>query len=282
MAQKSNLLTLRKKNFIQVVTHNTKTWVSFFLFIENLNHLFFLKGVSVCNYFLGVENNSVFLELFLFFHISKKVYFEKKKQQKQNLNFLVAKNHNNFLKFFKTLSKYFHLNVFTLKTKLLNNSVKAKYFRYFYSKTKFFISTLFVRRYKLYIDFLQFTCLFLCSKINIKIYTNLLGRIFQYLSKRLHGKFLSFLKIILSSLVDACLKKDKKGNFLFLLPNNFLGSKLLLNGKFRGKTRSSSKLLQIGQTSLQSISKDVEYSSCHINTLYGVFGLKIWVYKKNR
>jgi hypothetical protein len=273
MAQKSNLLTIRKKNFIQIITHNTKVWVVFLSFLENINRLFYLKNVSVCNYFFGTENNLVFLELFLYFNVSKKLQLEKKiKRAKFNVVQILC-----ISKLLKQLNYLQRLNFYIIKLNILNTHVNVYVFNRFYSKIKFFLSTLFARRYKLFIDFLQFASLFFCGKINLKVFISVLGRIFQYLSKRLHGRFLSFLKAVFGFFVETFFKKRRRGVSVFT--SSIRGIKFLLNGKFRGKNRSTSKLMHVGQIPTQSISKNIVFDSCFVHTLYGAFGLKIWLYK---
>lgn len=54
----------------------------------------------------------------------------------------------------------------------------------------------------------------------------------------------------------------------------------MVSGRIRGKPRSSSTLIQSGNVPTQSITKDIDFASSHIYTLYGVFGIKIWSYFK--
>ena len=61
---------------------------------------------------------------------------------------------------------------------------------------------------------------------------------------------------------------------------NLCGVKFLLSGRIRGKSRSSSNLIQIGSVPTQTISKTIDYATSHVYTLYGVFGIKVWTYFK--
>jgi ribosomal protein S3 len=53
------------------------------------------------------------------------------------------------------------------------------------------------------------------------------------------------------------------------------GIKFVINGKIKGKTRSSSNIISFGKIPTQSISKVVDYSNIHVFTVYGVFGFKL-------
>lgn len=53
------------------------------------------------------------------------------------------------------------------------------------------------------------------------------------------------------------------------------GIKFILNGKLKGKTRSSTNLLRIGIIPTQSISKNIKYFNAHAYTIYGAFGFKL-------
>ena len=70
-----------------------------------------------------------------------------------------------------------------------------------------------------------------------------------------------------------CLKKK---NYKFSLA----GLKFLLSGRIRGKSRSSSTLIQLGNVPTQTIIKKIDFASSHVYTLYGVFGIKMWSYFK--
>jgi ribosomal protein S3 len=63
--------------------------------------------------------------------------------------------------------------------------------------------------------------------------------------------------------------------------SNIYGIKFIVNGKLLGKTRADSSCIQVGAVPIQAIDKHVEFSRLHVYTLYGAFGFKIWVYRKN-
>jgi ribosomal protein S3 len=96
----------------------------------------------------------------------------------------------------------------------------------------------------------------------------MLGLIFKSLSKRQHTRYVSFIRDTLKILTETTT----------FLKNAVHGVKFLLSGRILGKQRSSSRLVLVGRLPLQTINKRIEFSSLHIYTLYGVFGLKTWVY----
>lgn len=53
-----------------------------------------------------------------------------------------------------------------------------------------------------------------------------------------------------------------------------------MSGRIRGKTRADTRIITVGTVPLQSQSKYIEHFKQHVFTLYGAFGLKIWIYRK--
>jgi ribosomal protein S3 len=93
------------------------------------------------------------------------------------------------------------------------------------------------------------------------------------LQKKTHSRFLLFLKIVFDLLVLN--KKVKK----LSKKSNVKGLKFVLNGKLKGKTRASSAYGQFGCVSISTIVQNTVFAKLHIYTLYGVFGLRAWVYR---
>jgi small subunit ribosomal protein S3 len=62
---------------------------------------------------------------------------------------------------------------------------------------------------------------------------------------------------------------------------NILGMKFSINGKLKGKPRSSTNFIKEGNLPLQSFNKEIDFAKIHSYTLMGAFGLKLWVLKKN-
>jgi ribosomal protein S3 len=59
--------------------------------------------------------------------------------------------------------------------------------------------------------------------------------------------------------------------------NYIQGVKILINGRILGKLRSSSSRLIVGSIPIKTISANIQYSQNHVYTVYGAFGLKLWV-----
>jgi hypothetical protein len=161
-----------------------------------------------------------------------------------------------------------------LNFKVVNFFVKKKDLIFFFTNLKIFVPSMFLRRFNFFIDFLKITSLFFNDfSVSLENYTKVIGRIFKFLSKRLHNKFLTFIKTLFRLL-------------LFYSTNNKLmskkleGFKFLLAGRFQAKERSSTKLIQVGTVPIQSFCCKIDYSIVDIYTLYGVFGIKLWSYRK--
>jgi len=68
------------------------------------------------------------------------------------------------------------------------------------------------------------------------------------------------------------------------LPQNFFavdGVKILIKGRFNKRRRTKTIVLQQGQISLQTIKTPIDYHQTQAITLYGAFGIKIWLAKKH-
>ena len=51
----------------------------------------------------------------------------------------------------------------------------------------------------------------------------------------------------------------------------------MINGKLKGKLRASSLKILVGKIGTQTISSEIDFSKVHVYTIYGCFGIKIWV-----
>jgi len=89
----------------------------------------------------------------------------------------------------------------------------------------------------------------------------------------MHSKFFIFINkyfnFLLSSSLNLCSSFSR-----------LLGIKFCINGKLKGKPRSSNYMFVAGTVPIQSLSASIDYSKAHAFTIYGVFGIKIWVYRK--
>lgn len=138
-------------------------------------------------------------------------------------------------------------------------------------KLKRFKGALFSRRSNLYYDCIKLCSLFATKKITTEVFCNTLGTIFKFLQKKSHGKFLAFVKIIINTLITPSNFSDTN------IYTKISGIKMRMNGKLKGKLRASSFSCSAGKISQQTIKANADYSLTHIKTVYGCFGLKIWV-----
>jgi hypothetical protein len=73
---------------------------------------------------------------------------------------------------------------------------------------------------------------------------------------------------------------QKTSNFLsqpFLAIN---GMRILIKGRVNKRRRSKKFLFSSGQFSLQTLDTCIDYYQTHANTIYGSFGIKVWISKR--
>jgi hypothetical protein len=270
MGQKSNVLTLRKsENSSTALASNSKTFILGFTFLNFFEKLLSNKNVLLVNKEINFEANKLYLNFSLFFRSTKVLNYRRRgfNSDKQKISF-------NFESFNALIKNHFSLlrtNTVQLSFINLNKSADRKFLTFLFKKLKRFVGVIFSRRFNLFIDFLKLTDLFAHNKIAAKPYLFLLGQIFRVLPKRKHNRFLVFLKLLFQVIIQ-----DKLSPY----SSNIAGIKLIINGKLKGKTRSSSSCIQVGSVPVQSLSKNIEFSKLHVYTLFGSFGFKIWIHRK--
>jgi len=57
------------------------------------------------------------------------------------------------------------------------------------------------------------------------------------------------------------------------------GLKFLIQGKLKGKPRSKSFLYTVGRIPVQTVTANIDFAKSHVFTIYGVFGMKLWIFK---
>lgn len=272
MGQKSNLITLRK-NYKNLNFTNLNKNI-FFLglnFSKSLKQLLLQKRVLVVKDCINMEGGKLYLKFSLFFKALKiKVYRRKNLITKKIVhtnNSLTETKYilNKLLTFY---NKKFKINSVFTQINVLNNFNKNM-FKYLAKKLKHFSLTLFKRRLSLFVDFVKLTLFYIQNKIDLITYCGILSDVFKFLQKKLHAKFLSLIKYIFLMLIT-----DKK------FKNKITGVKFSINGRFKGKARSSSTFIQLGRVSSQSLNKQIDFAKVHTFTKkMGVFGFKVWVQK---
>lgn len=90
---------------------------------------------------------------------------------------------------------------------------------------------------------------------------------FQFSRLKRHNFFLNFLKRTLILIIYSQISKIK-------------GIKILVKGRLNGKPRSSHKLIQVGKVSSQTFESVVCYHNSTAFSIFGTFGIKVWVCEK--
>lgn len=269
MGQKSNLLTLKTKNIASIFVSNPKTFYPLYYFIELLTRLFILRGVWVVTKNFQLDNNCVFTHFSLFFYNAKITGLKNKKSFKRGQRTTSSKTNSLFFDILKKYCVKYKLNSFVFHFKVLNNSIQKKSTVFLFKKLKYFMTLMFSRRFNLFVDFIKVTNLLIINLLSIDMYLFFLGQIFKNISHRLHNKFFSFIKTVFKTILNS-----SKNNI------HIAGFKFIVAGRLRNKDRSSSRLLLLGSIPTHSFAKDISFSTCSVHTLYGVFGFKLWVFKK--
>jgi hypothetical protein len=274
MGQKSNLLTLKKSNnYLDILSYNSKNGIQILLFLKNFEFLLKKKNVWISKKSLNFSGNCCYFNLVLFY-CSRKISFFRRKGLvlKQKKNFTLSLKKKSLNKMFNVFNKL-RQNLFCISTINSNKLINKEISLFIYLKTKRFVNLIFARRFNLFIDFIKITSLFLENKVSSSFYLHLLSQIFKSLSKKLHNRFIFFLKYIFHLLIIDINNEKKK------IVSNIKGIKFIINGKLSGKPRASSYCIQEGSIPNQSIDKNIVFAKQHTYTLLGAFGLKIWVHR---
>ncbi len=151
------------------------------------------------------------------------------------------------------------INLICLNRFMDKNSVKNDYSFY-----KSYKNLLFVRNYNLWLDFVKTTNLVIRKALDVKALLLLFGSLFKYLNKRKHNRFIFFV----SNLFDYLVKT---------YPDHIKGIKLVISGRLLSKPRSSIAKIERGTLNLTSKDACILSSQMHVYTLYGAFGLKLYI-----
>lgn len=248
------------KNF-SLFNSNQLSWIYGFSFLKNLTVLLNKKNVIITKKSLNIASNCFFLNLELFFSTSKISLLRKKL-----VSFKHFKNTRIFSAFIFKQFKILRINSIFLDFSIINFKIKKPLVFFFFKRLKKSGLFLFSRRFSFFLDFIKILSLFSNSQISAQVFLIFLQKIFKNLTKKNHNQFLSFLKTCFTLLVvNSKTTKPIKG------------IKLLVCGKLKGKPRSSSTLILVGNISTQTLDSKIDFSKTHVYTVYGVFGLKLWV-----
>jgi len=246
------------KNITQI-NHN-KIFIKEIYLLKNILFNIFKKlQIFLISSYIDISKNKISFNLNFYISSKKLIFLKKYKNLNQN-----KKQYKNLNNFFFTKLNGLNVNLISIKIKILNKEVDKKAVQFLFTLLKKFSTSLFEKRFNLFIDFLKFSILLNSSKISIKNFLQILSQIFKNLHKKKHTKFIMFLKIVLDFLI-----KNK-------FESNVLGIKIVLSGKLKGKAMASSIKLLKGSVS-NSCNSFLDYSKTDIFTKYGVFGIKCWI-----
>jgi small subunit ribosomal protein S3 len=60
---------------------------------------------------------------------------------------------------------------------------------------------------------------------------------------------------------------------------NVKGIKIQVSGRLNGAEIARSEWIREGRVPLQTLSADIDYATTEANTIYGVLGIKVWLFK---
>lgn len=277
MGQKSNVSTIRKSQLQYLATESRDKRVIFlYIILKYLNTLFIKFDVCLINYIVQNNATKCFVNLVLFFRTRKILKIKKKygKIKKKKLQFL------NFL--FKFFSLNLFSNLFVFSFKILNkslikkNSLNKTLLIEFFKMFKRYSKLLFPRRLNFFLDFIKLSVLLFTDLIKINFFNKILAETFSILQKKRHSFFLQFIKFIFTTLINFNLVKYP----LLKAFTRIIGIKLIISGKIKGKPRSSSDCLVLGNIPIQTLSSNIQYVRTESHTVYGVFGFRLWLNRK--
>jgi len=249
---------LKKQDSLLVGEQSKYLIVNGDLLQKKLKSLYLDKDIIISETSIGYNSNILIFTLFVFYKTSKLIKYRKNTKKKKSLRKIISLSllSNKLLK-----SKFSNI---VLKIRVLNILVNREHLSKLYILSRRFMLILFSRGLNLFLDFLKISVLFSKNLISITSYLMTLGKIFRVLNKKKHNRFVFFMTIILDHFV-----KDAS--------NEILGIKMIINGKLLGKTRSSSAKIAKGTLKVNSTDSNVCFGKCHVYTLYGAFGFKLWV-----
>lgn len=267
MGQKANLITLRKLQSSLIISEeNSKILINILEFLRFFILFLQQRNILVLKTRFTSALNTSYIQFHLFYRVTRCNLYKKFKFQEKKIQNITFYN-NSFQKLFKSFFKKYNKNFFNITFLTLNFKLKKKVLYLFYYDVRAYFSVLFERRYSLFIDFIKFSGLLGQNLITATSYLFMLSQILRYLTKRSHTKFLSLLKKVFETFVE-------HSDF------QIYGFKFIINGKLKGKTRADTKVITSGRVSCQTLTKKVEFGVIHTNTLFGVFGMRLWLYRK--
>jgi len=225
----------------------------------NGSYLFSNKGLLFNEPQLLKQEDSFLLNLQAFYRTSSLLNFRAKLVAKSSLNYRSSKISN----FFKN-TKFLKNNKILVNLVCLNRFIDKTAIKTDYAFYRPYKNILFQRNYNLWLDFIKVTNLIVNKFLDVKSFLFLLSSLFKYLNKRKHSKFIFFISNLFDFLITT-------------YPDKIKGLKLIITGRLLSKPRSSTVKIERGTLNLTSSNACVASNQMHVYTLYGAFGLKLYI-----
>lgn len=247
-AKNSLVLTKEKKNQF-LINYNLQ---------KSIKSLFLNKGL-LCNEPIVLKQSGLYSFCLPVFYRTKILL----KYRKKFKLYRTYEKNTVFQNYIKRILENKNLQIF-MQFFCLNRVIDKKYIRQDYEFYKPYKNLLFVRNYNLWLDLIKTTNLLTLKVIGVESYLYLLSLLFRHLNKRKHNRFILFV----SNLFEHILK---------VYPDKVKGLKLVISGRLQSKPRSSIVKIEKGTLNLTSKKSNLLLSQMHVYTLYGAFGLKLYI-----
>lgn len=234
---------------------------------EHIRHSLNRKKLLSNNSQLVQKNNKIYENHDIFYGTQKLLRYKKfylafkRKKWNKKLSFK-----NKLKKKSKIQIKYksfFLLNKYT-KINILNKFLtKGSLIDYYKNSTKWKYA-LFPRSEALFYDFIKILNLTEKKLIEPRVLLYIFGLVFKTLHKRKHARFIRFAKESFKKSIERKVSLIK-------------GVRFILSGRLKGKPRSSIVKYQTGRLILNEVDAKLVNSQLHVYTLYGAFGMKLWI-----
>lgn len=213
------------------------------------------KAIVVSNLLLSNKDKKINIIAHVFYKTSKLRLYKTKSKEKLNLK-----------KDFLNITNLLDTKNVTVTVKNLNLLINERELLVLFDVLKKYSGKLFNKRIYLFCDVLKLLLLISEKKASVWSLIFVLAQAFKPLQKKQHGMFISFLKEIFN---------------YFVKNNKLIGVKIILAGRLKGKPMASFSKLNIGKIGLNTQRANIQNAQTHIYTIYGCFGLKLWINYKN-
>lgn len=268
MGQKTSPLSIRPNNNYVIWT-NFEEYSLHYKVRNYIINLLNKKGLVINDLNIKKDNNTLYINLNFIISKSSNLYIKRFRKLLKK-KYTSQRNNNNSIKFFlKTIAKIYNVKKVYFKATRLDTKLNPV-----------LLNLLMIKGQKLglnrqlknkYIKDLIIALTLLLQNTNTKAFllTYILAKHFTWLPKKQHKRFFIFLRDLFKIVYEL----DKHKN------NHILGIKLLVSGKISGKTQASNFRSIVGSVFNQTIDKNVDYAAQTSFNKLGTFGWKLWISK---